>query len=104
VRRDRSRHEPAASRRRAASRLRRLGASHVVAGFDPVSPRLGQRLVDDPWTDAVRTNVRRTIEQLLTWSMPIRRRVDAGELAVVGAIYHVETGEVEFLDQPDLGS
>jgi carbonic anhydrase len=36
--------------------------------------------------------------------MPIRRRVDACELAVVGAIYHVETGEVEFLDQPDLGS
>jgi carbonic anhydrase len=52
----------------------------------------------DPWIDAVRMNVRRTMEQLLTWSMPIRRRVDAGELAVLGAIYHVETGEVEFLE------
>ena len=51
----------------------------------------------DPWADAVRANIRRTMEQLLTWSQPIRRRVDAGQLTVVGAIYHVETGAVEFL-------
>jgi carbonic anhydrase len=30
----------------------------------------------------------------------IRQRVASGALKVVGAIYHVETGEVEFLDQP----
>ena len=53
---------------------------------------------DDPWTDAVRMNVRRTMEHLLTWSLPIRRRVEAGQLEVAGAIYHVETGEVEFLE------
>lgn len=51
----------------------------------------------DRWAGAVRANVRRTIEQMLLWSMPIRRRVDAGDLQVVGAVYHVETGEVEFL-------
>ena len=51
----------------------------------------------DPWADAVRGNVRRTVERLGLWSLPIRRRVDAGELRVVGAIYHVETGNVEFL-------
>jgi carbonic anhydrase len=50
----------------------------------------------DPWTDAVRLNVRRTIEQMLTWSLPIRRGVESGNLMVVGAIYHVETGEVDF--------
>jgi carbonic anhydrase len=52
----------------------------------------------DPWAEAVHLNVRRTIEQLLTWSIPIRRRVEAGQLKVVGAVYHVETGQVEFLD------
>jgi carbonic anhydrase len=52
----------------------------------------------DPWGDAVRANVRRTIEQLLLSSLAIRRRVDAGRLTVVGAIYKVESGEVEFLD------
>ncbi|HEY5487800.1 MAG TPA: carbonic anhydrase, partial [Candidatus Limnocylindrales bacterium] len=52
----------------------------------------------DPWGEAVRTNVSRTTEQLLSLSLPIRRRVDAGRLTVVGAIYKVETGDVEFLD------
>lgn len=52
----------------------------------------------DPWADAVRSNVRRTMEQLLIWSVPIRRRVDAGQLHIIGAIYRVETGAVEFLD------
>lgn len=52
----------------------------------------------DPWTDAVRMNVRRTIEQLLAWSIPIRHRADTGALTLVGAIYHVETGEVEFIE------
>jgi carbonic anhydrase len=53
--------------------------------------------VQEPWADAVRANVRRTVDQLLESSLPIRRRVEAGELEVAGAVYHVETGEVEFL-------
>jgi carbonic anhydrase len=54
----------------------------------------------DPWTDAVRVNVRRTIDELTTWSTPIRTKVESGCLRVVGAVYHVETGQVEFLDPP----
>jgi carbonic anhydrase len=54
----------------------------------------------DPWLEAVEINVRRTCETLFTWSPVIRQRVASGALKVVGAIYHVETGEVEFLDQP----
>jgi carbonic anhydrase len=52
----------------------------------------------DPWFDAVCLNVRRTMEQLTTRSSAIRKRVESGELHLVGAIYHVETGTVEFLD------
>ena len=52
----------------------------------------------DSWADAVRLNVGCTIEKLLSWSTPIRGRVDAGRLKVVGAVYHVETGAVEFLE------
>ena len=57
----------------------------------------GHETAADPWRNAVRANVRRTIEQILLWSIPIRRHVDTGELAIVGAVYDVETGEVEFL-------
>jgi carbonic anhydrase len=52
----------------------------------------------DPWFDAVCLNVRRSMEQLRTRSLVIRRQVDAGDLRIVGAVYHVETGAVEFLD------
>lgn len=51
----------------------------------------------DAWRAAVELNVRRTVELLQNWSEPIRRRVVAGQLAVVGAIYDVETARVEFL-------
>ncbi len=49
------------------------------------------------WDEAVRRNVRETVAKLTTWSVPIRRRVQSGELDVRGAVYDVETGRVEFL-------
>jgi carbonic anhydrase len=51
----------------------------------------------DPWREAVELNVRKTVELLQNWSEPIRRRVNAGTLAVAGAVYDVETGAVAFL-------
>jgi carbonic anhydrase len=53
---------------------------------------------DDLWLDAVRGNVRRTMENLAAASPPVRRRMEDGRLRVAGAIYHVETGTVEFLE------
>jgi carbonic anhydrase len=51
----------------------------------------------DPWGDAVRLNVRHTMTQLTTLSMSVRQRVDSGQISLLGAIYHVESGTVEFL-------
>ena len=53
----------------------------------------------DPWREAVELNVRKTVELLVNWSEPIRQRVNAGRLRVVGAVYDVRTGKVEQLDQ-----
>jgi carbonic anhydrase len=55
---------------------------------------------DDPWLEAVRLNVRKTMQSLSTWSATLRERAAAGQLAIVGAVYHVESGQVELLDQP----
>ena len=52
----------------------------------------------DPWLEAVTLNVHRTVEALSLWSPIIRARVKLGQLVVVGAVYHVETGAVEFLE------
>jgi carbonic anhydrase len=48
--------------------------------------------------EAVVANVRQSVEQLLHSSAIIEERIGAGELAVVGAEYSIETGEVAFFD------
>lgn len=53
----------------------------------------------DPWREAVELNVRKTVDVLVNWSEPIRRRVNAGQLRVVGAVYDVKTGKVDVLDR-----
>ena len=76
------------------------GSTHLAMLLGSIRGNLGwtgHESEADPWRNAVRMNVRRTIEKILLWSLPIRRRVDTGELAIVGAVYDVETGEVEFL-------
>jgi carbonic anhydrase len=52
----------------------------------------------DAWEEAVRANASRTRDSILKWSPGLRQRVGDGRLLVVGAIYHVETGELEVLD------
>jgi carbonic anhydrase len=52
----------------------------------------------DPWRAAVELHVHKSVDLLQNWSEPIRRRVAAGRLKVIGAIYDVETGAVELLD------
>ena len=76
------------------------GSTHLAMLLGSIRGNLGwtgHESEADPWRNAVRMNVRRTIEKILLWSLPIRHRVDTGELAIVGAVYDVETGEVEFL-------
>jgi carbonic anhydrase len=78
------------------------GSMHLPLLLGSIRAGLGLVRSDasaDPWGDAVRVNVRRTISQISLWSMPIRGRVEAGRLAIVGAVYDVQTGEVKFLNR-----
>ncbi len=77
------------------------GSTHLGMLLGSIRANLGwtgHETVNDPWLSAVRMNVRRTIEQILLWSVPLRSRVGEGRLAIAGAVYAVETGEVEFLE------
>ncbi len=47
---------------------------------------------------AVRANVRQSVEQLRHGSEDLERRLESGELTIVGAKYSIETGKVRFLD------
>ncbi|NIA12776.1 MAG: carbonic anhydrase [Nitrospiraceae bacterium] len=67
----------------------------VVARIKSASePPEGSALVDA----AIRANVRRAIDDLLAGSAATRARVESGALQVVGAIYHLDDGTVEWLE------
>ena len=51
----------------------------------------------DPWRAAVLANARAVAESLARRSELLERRVARGELAIVAALYDVETGAVEYL-------
>ena len=77
------------------------GSMHLGSLLSGIRSALGPTAAisasQDPWRAAAEQNVRRTVELLLNWSEPIRRRVTEGRLAVVGAVYDVESAQVEFL-------
>ncbi len=58
--------------------------------------RAGRSRSPQAWEDAVAANVRGTRDSILESSPGLRRRAADGRLQVAGAIYRLETGEVEF--------
>ena len=56
----------------------------------------GGRASEHALSESIRSNIRASVERLSTGSLILEKLIDAGELAVVGAEYSIETGEVEF--------
>jgi carbonic anhydrase len=74
----------------------------LLNGLAPVALQAAAELpagasVDEVAAHAVKVNVFHTIEKLLTYSKPLREKVNQGEVVVQGAIYDIVTGNVEFL-------
>jgi len=59
---------------------------------------------DEVSAHAVKVNVRSTMERILQYSSPLREQVEKGEILVLGAIYDITTGRVEFLADGTAGS
>ena len=74
----------------------------IVGRIRPsVAPLLEGRLRDDPAAlvrEAVRANIRASVDQLRHGSEILEQLIESRGLAVVGAEYCLETGVVEFLD------
>jgi carbonic anhydrase len=73
-----------------------------LVALTPVAQRAKDELPegaseDEVSTHAVRVNVQSTVERILQYSSPLRERVEAGEVLMLGAIYDITTGRVEFL-------
>ncbi|WP_233903187.1 bifunctional SulP family inorganic anion transporter/carbonic anhydrase [Stieleria maiorica] len=62
-------------------------------GIGEMTPEAKDACIDS----VARKNVQRTVHEIITRSSAIRQAVDAGEAMVVGAMYDVKTGEIDFM-------
>jgi len=78
--------------------------SDLAPAAEEAASRLGpQASVEEVAAVAVHTNVFHTIQSLLENSAILREKVRSGGVELHGAVYKIETGEVEFMGQhPDL--
>jgi carbonic anhydrase len=75
-------------------------AEHIIPSYEEalaLHPKADRQTI---LTEAVRCNVRKAISDLVRMSEGVRKKVEAGKVKIVGAIYNLNTGTVEWL--PDL--
>jgi carbonic anhydrase len=60
----------------------------------------GERSPERQLGDAIRANVRNAVDHLRHGSRILEDMVNSGQLVIVGAVYDITTGDVEFLDLP----
>jgi carbonic anhydrase/SulP family sulfate permease len=94
--------------------LEATGCDHLDAVVEEVQrtidlmPDAHEHISDPPdparVDEVARRNVLRTVQIIRTQSRVLARRIAEGNLAVVGAMYDVKTGAVEFLPETDVES
>ncbi len=89
--------------------LEATGCEHLHTIVDEIAPSInrdklsGYNNANESEKDAVvdevaKLNVQRTVNQIIQRSKAIKRAVDNGSVLVVGAIYDVKTGKIEFFE------
>jgi len=75
---------------------------HIVTLINAIKPaaQLAKTLTGDEVENAVKINVAMQVQQLQNLEPVLTKAVQNGESQIVGAVYNLETGKVEFLD-PD---
>lgn len=69
-------------------------AGSVTSGFGERTTEERERLIDE----VARRNVAHTVEEIVNRSEVIRSRIKSGKLKVVGALYDVKSGVIDFFD------
>jgi carbonic anhydrase len=89
------------------------GCEHLQSIIDELAPsvaevitrpldELSQSEIEALVDEVSRVNVQRTVAEVTSRSTVIRNAVEAGDVRVVGALYDVKSGEIEFMDDSDV--
>lgn len=72
---------------------------HIVTLINAIKPgvEIARELKGDLVDNAVKINVAREVEQLKNLEPVLSKQFKKGEIRIVGAVYHLETGKVEIL-------
>jgi carbonic anhydrase len=73
-------------------------SEHIIPAYREAKQEHPDYGHDDLITETVRHNVRRAMADLLKASPAVQSRIKAGDLKVVGAVYDLGTGKVEWID------
>jgi carbonic anhydrase len=73
---------------------------HIVTLINAIKPaaQLAKTQNGDEVENAVKINVAMQVQQLQNLEPVLTKATQSGELKIVGAVYNLETGKVEFLD------
>lgn len=71
----------------------------LIESIKPVMRRVLEEAPDDQLNRGIRSNVRENVKRLREDDALIGKRVAAGEVGVIGAVYDLASGRVEFLDE-----
>ena len=74
---------------------------HIVTLINAIKPaaEIAKDMEGDLVDNAVRVNVAKEVEQLKGLEPVLSKKVKSGEIKIVGAVYHLETGKVELLPE-----
>jgi carbonic anhydrase len=77
---------------------------HIASLVQPIAPAAAKAKADNPAAAkealvqaAIRQNVWQAIEDIFQKSPDIRKAVKAGQVKIVGAVYDIDTGQVQWL-------
>jgi carbonic anhydrase len=74
--------------------------SQILEGWDQHAPLVQQSIVDE----VARRNTLNSVQWIYRESATLRRMADEGKIAIVGALYHIENGLIDFLTREAIGA
>jgi carbonic anhydrase len=74
--------------------------TRVLSRWDDQPPEIKQEIIDQ----VAKRNVLNSVQWIYRESQTLRRMADSGKIAIVGALYHIESGAIDFMTEDAIGA